>query len=702
MPQRYGSPREGSSLAAATEARAAPVRQAVLTLAEGLSSAGLQLCFAKAFGTPKSSLPTGDPLLIRASWNLVSMFLMARVSAECSSKCSFREAEEWFHREQAPDGESLSRRVVAGHLQRAEQLLDTVRVDHEFSALLPYILEEHGPGSRASVRKDPKTASARTAKREKGVFYTPADVANYMVSHAKTIYSGDFITAKVLDPACGTGVFLLAMLRAATNTQHSPHPSFIFDYITSCLHGMDISGQALDAAAFVLLSKCLPGILARDVSPCAAWKLIRRNLVEIDALCIGRNKMDGRRTAFEFFGEHSPHLGELFPIADEGFDILIGNPPYAALGERYDFASLATRFASLTDAKNGPRLNLFPLFVEMMWHFTKPGCNAAALVAPLSLAFHSGAQFKNCRRAMSVNGGLWQFAFFDREPHALFGEEVKTRNTILFRCENTDAPPRGCSARVETGPLQKWTSRTRCQMFENINFTALGSVGFTAGIPKLRGKVQAEVFMSLQRRFERLPQITSRIRTCPPIDTLSAKEAPVVFVGATAYNFLNVYRSATLLPEEEGAFLSESPVHCLEFSTETAARAGFAILSSRIAFWLWHVLGDGFHVSSWLFDEIPYGRASFSEEQEQSLANLGNALWQKLQKHRFTSLNAGRMTVGYRPLECQQEHDRIDELLIFSAALPDAFLQELREFVRGNAVVDTIDDRRGRIRKQFI
>lgn len=699
--KRHGSPREGASLAAATETKGKPIRQAVSSLARGMFPEKVQQVFAQTFGTQQNFSQGADSLVMRCAWILVMLNLAARSSGKCLSRCGFQEAEGWFRGDSTATGEWLSAQVPAECLWAAEQLLNMVQLDQEFRALLPYIFEEHGPGSRASVMKDPATALARAAKREAGVFYTPADVADYMVDHAKELYRGGFLTAKSLDPACGTGVFFLAMLRAVERAQAGTDSFSRLNYITSCLHGMDISGHALDAAAFVLLNECIPDVLAHNLSPLMAWKLIRRNLVEADAICVDSGTKDNGKAATEFFESPLPDLAKLFPQAQGGFDILVGNPPYAALGERQDFASLATRFASLGGTKVAPRLNLFPLFVELMWRFTKPGCNAAALVTPLSLAFHSGLQFENCRHAMGWNGGRWQFAFFDREPHALFGEEVKTRNAILFRCENPETPQRGRAANIETGPLRKWTSRTREQMFRSIQFTAVDSIEITSGIPKLGSEAQAEALMALRRRFERLPQLALRIGTCDLVDALNGESAPKVFVGGTAYNFLNVYRPATLPPDERGMTLSESSVHCLEFKTELDAQAAFAILSSRLSFWLWHVLGDGFHVAAWLFNEIPFGRSSCAAGDFESLAMLGDALWGKLQSHRFTSLNAGRMTVGFRPLACHQERDAIDAILVRSAGLADGFVTELRVFVQQNAVVDSADERRSHVSKHF-
>jgi len=695
-PRRHGSPREGASLAAQAESRGKPVRDAVTALICGIFPGKADEVFLETFPVHTVLECKVDSLPLRAAWNLVLICLTARSSGQCLPQCGIHQAEIWFRGGLHTTTALLSAQVPVDYLWKAEQLLNAIQLDSEFRALLPYILEEHGPGSRASVIKDPRTALSRAAKRDGGVFYTPADVADYMVYHVRMLYSGDFLTARSLDPACGTGVFLLAMLRAAVRHYGKADGFSRFDYITTCLYGFDVSGHALDAAAFVLLQECLSELPAHSLSPLEVWRLIRRNLVEVDSL-----RVDNQRTPTEFFENPLPHLTQLFPDVTGGFDILVGNPPYAAIGERKDFESLATRFASLKGGNASQRANLYTLFVEMMWRFTKPGCNASALVTPLSIAFHGGVQYDNCRHAMSSNGGRWQFAFFDREPHALFGEEVKTRNAILFRFEGVDTPKRGEAANIETGPLRKWTSRTRASLFQTIDFTAVDSVEITAGIPKLGGESQAEAFMALKRKFDRFPSLALRIGTCEVAEALSGEESPKIFVGGTAYNFLNIYRPVCLLPDEYGIPLSESPVHCLEFNTEAEARAAFAILSSRLTFWLWHVLGDGFHVAAWLYKSIPFGKMSFAKDEFDSLSLLGDALWRKLQNHRFTSLNGGRQTVGFRPLACNEERDAIDMILAKAAGLNETFTTELRSFVQNNAVVDSTDERRKHMRKHF-
>lgn len=694
------------------------------------------LLFAPRWRGTLGLLPPRTGLTSRAAWNLVGVWLLAQASGQVSKGCSLAEAEAWFLGSVRAPFRLISELVDQMDLVRIQRLLFAAPLDNDFWDLLPYVLEEHGPGSRASVMRDPTTARARATKRKEGAFYTPSDVADYIVRQTMQNFCGDPAEAKCLDPACGTGVFLLALLRAVQ--QHCSNGGSLdrLHYVTRFLYGCDVSSQALDACAFVLLRECLSQVQARRMSPWAAWHLIRLNLVDADALALEppsisrpseipmaaprlavlrselwqstsryvapelpepNSNQEGLAHVPDLFGGRATPLEKVFPDSLNGFDILVGNPPFAALGDRGDYALLARSYHCLAGGKAGARGNTYPLFVEMMWRLTVPEASAAALVTPLSIAFHNGGQFEACRDAMMMNGGRWQFAFFDRQPHGLFGEEVKTRNAILFRCENSSTFPRGKRAEIDTGPLRKWTSRTRRLLFQRVDFTSLGATNITSGIPKLHGEPQARAFIELRSRLERFPSFCARITTCSPEEAFKSSPLPRIFVAGTAYNFLNVYRPTSL--SEHALALSESSIHCFEFRSEADAQAAFAILSSRLVFWLWNVLGDGFHVAGWLFSEIPF--ACFSAQEHSALAALGRSLWHELQTHRFVSVNGGKQTIGFRPLSCNEERDAIDVVLVRAAGLPLDFTNELRSFVRDNTIVDRHDERRTHLQAYF-
>jgi hypothetical protein len=224
-------------------------------------------------------------------------------------------------------------------------------------------------------------------------------------------------------------------------------------------------------------------------------------------------------------------------------------------------------------------------------------------------------------------------------------------------------------------------------------------VSIADGIPKLSTGEQALAFSVLSARAVHLRTLCERCRTCRPYEATLASEQPRVFVASTAYNFLNVFRSIKL--ESRKYPLSENTVHYLEFVREEDAELAFAILSSRLTYWLWQVEGDGFHVGSWFIQQLPFGRSSFTSDQAQALQAAGRQLWLALQYHRIVSVNKGRQTVAYRPLACERERDAIDNVLIDAANLPKRFNQILRAFVKNAVVVDDCDARRNQLKSLF-
>ena len=644
------------------------------------------------------------------------MRVVGRSIGALPSNASLREAEAWFLGCLRPP--RLSGHVAELAEREAIKALETVDYDDALRDLLPYVLDAHGPGSRASVMKSPGTRKARDAKRSAGIFYTPSDVAEYITREALSALGERPEPPSILDPACGSGVFLKAALDLAV--ANNPNQDR-FDFVERSLYGIDVNPLAVEAACFVLLHECLysgPGHARRGVAPWSLWHRIRCNLCVADALTFElappsevdsamlaslRATLDtafvppsrdrsGRAVPPTLFSRGDA-LGNVFPTLAQGADVVVGNPPYATVGARNDAALLAQRFVSLR-GDNVTGANYFPAFLEMMWKLARSDHSSSGMVFPLSLACSSRAQMTAARQAIVGSGGRWRFAFFDREPHALFGEEVKTRNAIAFRYRDADET---CTVTaIETGPLRKWTSRQRPRLFEAIDFTPLTGNAIAAGIPKLSGNESVKVFDQLERQIARLREMCTSVGSCPPEEAASnCHQGNSVFVSGTAYNFLNVFRPHRSLPPRRAPW-STSKILVLHFATEGEAARAFAILSSRIAYWLWHVTEDGFHVSRAFVLGLPFSDRLINETQRAVLARIGARLWDDIQGAQIVSVNGGRQTVAYRPHASDSLRDEIDALLLGALGVAPSFVDSLRAFVRNVIAVDEGD--RARVR----
>lgn len=144
-------------------------------------------------------------------------------------------------------------------------------------------------------------------RKNKGQFYTPQEIVNYMVS-----YLNINSTKKIIDPACGCGSFLLSIIETIKEKESNPDFSNIY--------GIDINKSAVDITKLSLIIKS--GFKKEHIELFDKNIITGNSIVEnkkIDSLAINWKKI--------FYNV----------IENGGFDIIIGNPPYVTLKKGKEF-----------------------------------------------------------------------------------------------------------------------------------------------------------------------------------------------------------------------------------------------------------------------------------------------------------------------------------------------------------------------------
>lgn len=155
-------------------------------------------------------------------------------------------------------------------------------------------------------------------KKQEGTFYTPSHLVKLLIDEVlplKQYKDIDLNEFQVLDPSCGSGIFLVIAFKRLVQIWRLQNQMALpsLDVLKSLLknvYGVDKEEQAVQLASFSL---CLA--LCNELKP-----------IEI----ITKLKFDDlRRTNIiqsDFFGKHS--------LSDKKFNLIVGNPPFVRGGSR--------------------------------------------------------------------------------------------------------------------------------------------------------------------------------------------------------------------------------------------------------------------------------------------------------------------------------------------------------------------------------
>jgi len=535
----------------------------------------------------------------------------------------------------------------------------------KFIDLFPFLIEVFETRDELFLDNGAK----RKKKREQGIFYTPSDVTLFMIENTmKRNPVGEEGTW--LDPACGTGIFLRNIVEFYIRRGILlNNPNEILNFIVSQIYGIDISRQAVQSCAFVLLSCCMSEE-SKIQEPWFYWQLIKGNLAVFDSTSLltdriiqFQNKsakirlysrkrlLEGKKVELnqsKEFNTKPLSISTLFPEIEEGFSYLVTNPPYSVKILR-DIYKQKTLHGEITEVTVSIRKSYVYLdFIRMMWVFCKKK-SSASIVIPLSITFNSNDDFKEIRKEISRVKGDWFIASFDRTPDSLFGDNVKTRNAIMFLSRyNTN------QTKFNSTSLLRWNSRNRNSFFKTISFVSLGEIPIEIGIPKIGSEFERMVYSLLRNRN---PSLKKDI-----LSQNSLKEDQKnLFIGGTAYNWLPVYRSEPEYSDEEISF---SKLRKILFPSIKNANIMYGLLCSRILYWLWRVEGDGFHVNISFIESIPITPSDFSADEQDRLEQLSLNVWEKVRQTPSVSNNAGVLTISYPPQDVQEEIDEIDKMIL--------------------------------------
>jgi hypothetical protein len=165
----------------------------------------------------------------------------------------------------------------------------------------------------------------KSSEKLEGAFYTPRFLAELVLDVALS-NSPSLLNLRCLDPACGSGIFLVGMFNRIAEEWKAANPQARNDRrarelreVLCNLHGVDINPTACRITAFSLYVAYLDQLSPRDIQE------LQRNGHKLprlihDSKNAGRGKVEGNIWCADFFADGTAFLTNA--------DLVVGNPPF--------------------------------------------------------------------------------------------------------------------------------------------------------------------------------------------------------------------------------------------------------------------------------------------------------------------------------------------------------------------------------------
>jgi len=302
--------------------------------------------------------------------------------------------------------------VFRGDAASGQMALEFANYDFSFIPIetLSVIYEQflHAPDPRTGVSQG----------KEKGAYYTPVPVANFMLDRLE-LRRPLQVGMRVLDPSCGSGVFLVQCYRRlieraiANNNGRLPRPSELSALLTEHFFGIDTDADACQIAELSLILTLLDYVKPPDLESS------RVRDFQLPSL---RGKNIFHQTAFLPISAPLP----------ASYDWVIGNPPWKELKPHEADAvdPSLTLWLRENRAKHptGGR-QIAECFAWRALDLLSPGGAASLLMPAMTLFKYESKKF---RANFFGEAAVWEVANFANLATVLFGGRSTVPAAVFF------------------------------------------------------------------------------------------------------------------------------------------------------------------------------------------------------------------------------------------------------------------------------
>ena len=336
---------------------------------------------------------------------------------------------------------------------------------------------------------------------------------------------------------------------------------------------------------------------------------------------------------------HQPFhwFAEFYGVMREGgFDVVIGNPPYVAKRKVTGYTVKGYATADCTD--------IYAWCLERVIAIAHPKAHTGMIV-PLSLSF--SGDFDVLRKLLYARYHTNWFSHFARIPAALFAADVRVRNTIHIGKLGS-----GTHNAQYTSRLHRWFEEARSHLFATLSYASFTPELWKHHIPKLNTQTLIAAFEQLLVPGHHTVEHHLNRRATP--HRLHFKK--------TAYNWLSFTHEEAPCFDAHNKRVPQTQFGDVSFTSAEERDLAFHLLNGKLQFSFWVAIGDDFHVTKWMFADLPLHPAKLSAAQRQRLQELTPALKKAVEDAVQYKLNAGKRVGNYNLAKCRPITDQADRI----------------------------------------
>lgn len=235
----------------------------------------------------------------------------------------------------------------------------------------------------------------RTERKRLGSFYTPPEVVAFLLDYTGFRVGDHNLktrTEKILDPACGSGTFLLEFMRRSFEDYSTSGYDFsgisdtreVLENLNEKIFGFDVDPFAVQLAQTNLLVSVLQkvsraygdesevGHLELDIPPFSVF--------ETDSLLKRLHETEDRQIAYEAMEKDPEHLEDVVRAKEDvDYKLVIGNPPY--IRSHNQDSEITDKYHELHETFSGDQPDIFLPFVEQGIEWLEEGGQLAFIIS---------------------------------------------------------------------------------------------------------------------------------------------------------------------------------------------------------------------------------------------------------------------------------------------------------------------------------